>query len=221
MIITRLILRAYTQGKENKGLEVPSLTDLASEELRELRGQVEQAIEQTDYLGAIPGSDEERIKRQAMERIPENLRGGLVRYLEAHIQPGHFLTAVLRNDLREAMGRADAVTRTGLFDVIAYLHNHAPSIAWGDAAAVKRWLTPVIPPMDLPNLGDPLELHMEADKFRCPECHGLHYVQQTISEPHRVRLAEDGPTKTKHDVQFVWCSHRLVVVGIEGRVVVR
>jgi hypothetical protein len=221
MIITRLILRAYTQGKEGKGLEVPSLTDLASEELRELRGQVEQAIERTDYLGAIPGDNRERIERQAFERIPENLRGGLRRYLDAHIQPGHFLTAVLVNDLREAMGRADAVTRTGIFDVVSYLHNFAPSIAWGDAAAVKRWVTPTIPPMDLPNLGEALDTKMEADKFRCPTCHGLHYVQQTISEPHRVRLAEDGPTKTKHDVQFVWCGHRLVVVGIEGRVVVR
>lgn len=72
--------------------------------------------------------------------VPEHLHGGLVRYLVQHIQPGHFLTAVLENDLREAMGRADDVSRAGLYSIVLFLYNDAPAPCWGSPEAVAAWL---------------------------------------------------------------------------------
>lgn len=39
--------------------------------------------------------------------IPENIQGGLLRYVQHHVQPGSFLTAVICGDLFEAVRRAD------------------------------------------------------------------------------------------------------------------
>lgn len=73
--------------------------------------------------------------------VPEHLRSGLVCYLLHHIPPGHFLTAVLENDLMEAMGRADELSLVGLFSLVSFLYNDAPSGAWGSPAKVRAWLT--------------------------------------------------------------------------------
>ena len=43
--------------------------------------------------------------------IPDYMRGGLRRYLAHGIEPGSFLSAVLRNDLIDACGRADDTNR--------------------------------------------------------------------------------------------------------------
>lgn len=41
------------------------------------------------------------------EAIPDLVRGGLERYVLYRIAPGQFLTAVICNDLRNAVARAD------------------------------------------------------------------------------------------------------------------
>jgi hypothetical protein len=71
--------------------------------------------------------------------VPERLHGGLVRYLVHGMQPGHFLTAVLENDLAEAMGRADESSRASLFALVSFLYNDAPSTAWGSPSKVASW----------------------------------------------------------------------------------
>ena len=63
--------------------------------------------------------------------VPEHLCGGLKRYLVNRIRPGHFLTTVLENNLREAVSRGDENSLAGLKPLIIYLYNHAPSEAWG------------------------------------------------------------------------------------------
>lgn len=79
---------------------------------------------------------------QRMERlgVPEHLREGLMRYLVYRIQPGHFLTAVLRNDLFSAIARGDNESIAGLKALVTFLHNGVPSIAWGSVLHVQRWL---------------------------------------------------------------------------------
>ncbi len=75
------------------------------------------------------------------ETIPESMCGGLERYLESHVRPGQFLSAVLQNDLREAVGRADDKNVRLLHVYVAYLYNEAPAKSWGSKEAFDAWLT--------------------------------------------------------------------------------
>lgn len=75
------------------------------------------------------------------DRLPtERLAGAMRRYIEDRIQPGHFLTAVLNNDLRGACARADDDHRGRLFDIVSWLYNEAPSQCWGSPEKVGEWL---------------------------------------------------------------------------------
>jgi hypothetical protein len=72
--------------------------------------------------------------------IPEATAGGIVRYLNDHIRPGSFLSAVLGNDLREAMGCADDENTASLQAIVAYLYNEAPFGSWGSPENFTAWL---------------------------------------------------------------------------------
>jgi hypothetical protein len=72
--------------------------------------------------------------------IPSHMADGLLLYLRFGVAPGHFLQAVLSNDLAEACGRADEVNRRALYNYVFLLHNFAPSTAWGSPAAFNAWL---------------------------------------------------------------------------------
>lgn len=72
--------------------------------------------------------------------VPEYMRGAVCRYIENGIPPGDFLTAVLRNDLREACGRADDTNRHALFDYVSVLYCYAPAGSWGSPAEFRAWV---------------------------------------------------------------------------------
>ena len=72
--------------------------------------------------------------------IPERMMGGLERYFESHIAPGDFLTAVLQNDLMEAMGRADDENIANLPAYAGYLYNEAPSGTYGSVENFNNWI---------------------------------------------------------------------------------
>jgi len=72
--------------------------------------------------------------------IPEHMMWPLRRYIEDHSSVGDFLTAVLQNDLKEAVGRADDHNLANLPAYIGYLYNEAPSPCWGSPQKVKEWL---------------------------------------------------------------------------------
>lgn len=74
-------------------------------------------------------------------RLPEHLRGGLEGYIEEKRPVGHFLTAVLTNDLFEAMSRADATSRAYLPSICEWIYNEAPSSCWGSPEKVTAWLS--------------------------------------------------------------------------------
>jgi hypothetical protein len=73
-------------------------------------------------------------------RLPERMHGGIRRYIENGIPPGHFLTAVICNDLREACARADDENRYLLFDYVKFFHNHAPVHCWGSEDRFNAWV---------------------------------------------------------------------------------
>jgi len=74
--------------------------------------------------------------------IPERMQGGLIRYFDNRIPPGHFLTAVLSNDLMEAIARADDENVYCLKAYAMWLYNVPPGRpnGWGSPEAVKEWI---------------------------------------------------------------------------------
>lgn len=72
--------------------------------------------------------------------IPEHMIGGLVRYIVHGIPPGSFLTAVLSNDLMEALGRADDVNRYCLHRYGQFLYSVAPSGCFRSPEAFDAWV---------------------------------------------------------------------------------
>ena len=72
--------------------------------------------------------------------IPERMMGGLERYIEDGIPPGHFLTGVLENDLMEAFSRADLENMKNIRAYCGYLYNEAPIGCYGSPAKVREWI---------------------------------------------------------------------------------
>lgn len=72
--------------------------------------------------------------------IPDRMMGAITRYIEHGVQPGDFLTAVLDNNLLEAIGRADEDNMANLPAYVGYFHNEAPSPCWGSPAKRRAWL---------------------------------------------------------------------------------
>jgi hypothetical protein len=61
------------------------------------------------------------------------------RFVQYGIPPGHFLQAVLSNDLMEAMGRADSENRRDLFEICQYVYNELPIGCWGTKDKMGEW----------------------------------------------------------------------------------
>ena len=72
--------------------------------------------------------------------IPDHNHEGLLNYFNYGILPGSFLQAVLRNDLRDAYGRADYINRQFIGDIVSWLEMHAPSLSWGSEESVQAWV---------------------------------------------------------------------------------
>jgi hypothetical protein len=72
--------------------------------------------------------------------IPDRMMPGIERYVEQRIIPGDFLQAVICNDLKEAVGRADDENMDNLPAYVAYFYNKAPSECWGSKEKMKRWV---------------------------------------------------------------------------------
>jgi len=92
-------------------------------------------------------------KRREREMISEQLEKGLRTLaipdhmhhaIRAHVVDRHptgdFLTSLLRNDLKEAVQRADRHNLAQLVDWCQLLYNYCPSACWGTPEKVKTWL---------------------------------------------------------------------------------
>ena len=71
--------------------------------------------------------------------VPEHIRDGLIRYVRTGCPVGDFLTAVLSNDLKYAVLKADEKNRHALREIILWLINYTPSGCHGDAGSVPYW----------------------------------------------------------------------------------
>lgn len=77
--------------------------------------------------------------RSAINALPEHMRAAMLRWIEQGVYPGGFLTAVLENNLCEAVARADHINIDKLPDYVRYLYNNAPRGCWGNPDSVRAW----------------------------------------------------------------------------------
>jgi len=75
------------------------------------------------------------------ESIPLRTRTALMRYIDGHMPTGSFLRAVLCNDLTWAVLHADEENFSSLLHIVRWLHNEAPSAAWGSREAYISWIS--------------------------------------------------------------------------------
>ncbi len=87
--------------------------------------------------------------------IRRNIVEGMNRFVLLHQPVGHFLTAVLSNNLREAFARADNENQKTMFQIVSYCHNQIPGNCWGTPEKVKAWVE--MKPKDFPNSEAPTE----------------------------------------------------------------
>lgn len=71
--------------------------------------------------------------------IPKHCRNGMIRWIMYGTEPGNFLGAVLENDLRRAVERADDINRASLANYVTFLFNYAPLPCWGSPEKVAEW----------------------------------------------------------------------------------
>ncbi len=72
--------------------------------------------------------------------IEKRFKDAIDRYVEHRIAPGDFLCAILRNDLKETIGRASEESMLQIREIVRYCYNEIPSIAWGSEESFKRWV---------------------------------------------------------------------------------
>jgi hypothetical protein len=71
--------------------------------------------------------------------IPPLVRAALHKHAHDHQHTGDFVTAVLENNLMEAIGQADANSLAAMRSILSYVYNELPSNCHGSPAKVKAW----------------------------------------------------------------------------------
>ena len=74
------------------------------------------------------------------ERRRQSIRDMLDSYVDAQVDPGGFLTAVLANDLQDAVDRADGWSLWHIRWICRHVWSRLPSVCHGSRDAVKDWL---------------------------------------------------------------------------------
>ncbi len=71
--------------------------------------------------------------------IPDGVREALDNWAQRGLPPGHFVTAVLSNNLSDAVGRADHMSMAALPTIVSYVYNEMPSTCWGSIEKMQAW----------------------------------------------------------------------------------
>ncbi len=71
--------------------------------------------------------------------LPGYMRPGARRYVEQHIKPGGFIYAVLCNNLRQAIVRANDTNIKFMSEWVIWLHD-LPKEYWGSKEKVEAWI---------------------------------------------------------------------------------
>lgn len=76
-------------------------------------------------------------------KAPNNSGDAFQRFIEEGIPTGHFLEALLSNDLAQACARADDMNQYLIFQYVRFMWNELPSSAWGSPENYKNWIAHV------------------------------------------------------------------------------
>lgn len=68
------------------------------------------------------------------------VRQSIIRYIRNGSPGGHFLNAVLKNDLKEACNRADDDNRGQIYEIVKFLYNRVPQVIWGGETKFQDWI---------------------------------------------------------------------------------
>lgn len=82
------------------------------------------------------------MRRIIMERyydLPEDTQEALDNYVK-YGHCGHFILAVVENNLIQAYNRADADNVAHMQDIVRYVYNKMPSDCWGSKDKVEKWI---------------------------------------------------------------------------------
>lgn len=71
--------------------------------------------------------------------VPEILHDALLEWVINGCEPGHFLTAVISNDLQRAVGHADATCVHALKPLVMFLYNDCPAGCHGSPDRLRAW----------------------------------------------------------------------------------
>lgn len=74
------------------------------------------------------------------EDVPPDIVESLRQYVVDGRPTGEFLRAVLRNDLTDAVTRADKGNLALLPEIVRFCWNQLPGPCWGDRQKVDQWL---------------------------------------------------------------------------------
>lgn len=72
--------------------------------------------------------------------IPPHTKQAIDDYVQKGLPPGGFVSAVLENDLANAIGRADVVNKQFIAQIVAYVHLEIPAACHGSIGAVTTWI---------------------------------------------------------------------------------
>lgn len=72
--------------------------------------------------------------------IRPDIKSALDRYARTGMPLGNFLTAVVENNLMEALGRADSYNRATIHQICSYVYNEMPHTCHGSPERVAAWL---------------------------------------------------------------------------------
>lgn len=75
----------------------------------------------------------------SFDSIPKNVMHSLENYVLYGYMPGHFLTAILSNNLHEAVSRADAQSAEALYAIARFVYMKLPAGCWGNMDKVNAW----------------------------------------------------------------------------------
>lgn len=73
-------------------------------------------------------------------QIPAHMMSRLNAYINHGESVGDFLRAVISNNLKDAVGRADDVNINLLPAYVIYLYNEAPAMCWGSPELYEGWI---------------------------------------------------------------------------------
>jgi hypothetical protein len=72
-------------------------------------------------------------------QIPIRMYPGIIRWILDGVKPGHFLLAIVENDLKGAIDRADDENIIRLQAYVRFFYNSAPGGCWGSKERVEEW----------------------------------------------------------------------------------